>query len=256
MIDDSLILKVHGLAAGSFLQEQLEDDLGALAQGHWTFAACCGEEGKVLAFLWVFPWTDGILLRLPRSAAPAFLAHIEARIGERDVQFTATALHFGALADDGSDTEPALCTDASGITRIGGVPGVTPCLSEAPLTEALPTEAWYAARIRAGIPEIYADTANLFLPCMLNAGLPHRHDAHHFSKCAQHRHLAYAIVSACASGCRALYHKHTPAGTILDYGSDGNTGIIQAVVEDRFIGKKLATRDEEQPLIFQRVAAK
>ena len=76
MIDDSLILKVHGISAGSFLQEQLDGDLDALAQGHWTYATYCNEEGKVLAFLWVFPWADGILLRLPRSTAPTFLAHI------------------------------------------------------------------------------------------------------------------------------------------------------------------------------------
>ena len=102
MIDDSLILKVHGISAGSFLQEQLDGDLDALAQGHWTYATYCNEEGKVLAFLWVFPWADGILLRLPRSTAPTFLAHIEPRIDNRDVRFTATALHFGALVNDSS----------------------------------------------------------------------------------------------------------------------------------------------------------
>ena len=232
MIDDSLILKVHGISAGSFLQEQLDGDLDALAQGHWTYATYCNEEGKVLAFLWVFPWADGILLRLPRSTAPTFLAHIEPRIDNRDVRFTATTL-------------------------VSGVPGVIPCISEHPVAEALATEAWYAARIRAGIPEIYADTANRFLPQMLNPGLIRRHDNHddhHLSKCAQHRHLAYAIVSAYKTGCRALYHKNSPAGTILDYGRDDHTSIVQAVVEDRFIGKKLTTRDGDQTLIFQRVA--
>ena len=92
---------------------------------------------------------------------------------------------------------------------------------------------------------------------MLNPSLIRQHDNHdeyHLSKCAQHRHLAYAIVSAYKTGCRALYHKNLPAGTILDYGRDDHTSIVQAVVEDRFIGKKLTTRDGEQTLIFQRVA--
>ena len=257
MIDDSLILKVHGISAGSFLQEQLDGDLDALAQGHWTYATYCNEEGKVLAFLWVFPWADGILLRLPRSTAPTFLAHIEPRIDNRDVRFTATPLHFGALVNDSSGADPVLYTTEANITLVSGVPGVIPCISEHPVAEVLATEAWYAARIRAGIPEIYADTANRFLPQMLNPGLIRQHDnydEHHLSKCAQHRHLAYAIVSAYKTGCRALYHKNSPAGTILDYGRDDHTSIVQAVVEDRFIGKKLTTRDGDQTLIFQRVA--
>ena len=85
MIDDSLILKVHGISAGSFLQEQLDGDLNALAQGHWTYATYCNEEGKVLAFLWVFPWADGILLRLPRSVAAAALAQLRPHAGARDI---------------------------------------------------------------------------------------------------------------------------------------------------------------------------
>ena len=167
MKDDTLILKATGIDAGTFLQDQLTCDMNALAEGRWTYAACCDPHGKTLAILWVFPWPDGILLRLPRSAAPAFLAQTRENIDGREVHIEETTLHFGALAGDNPSTEQRLIA-ADGKTLIGGVPGVIPIISEQPQADALPAEAWYAARIRAGIPEIYADTAGHLLPQALN----------------------------------------------------------------------------------------
>ena len=131
MKDDTLILKATGIDAGAFLQDQLTCDMNALAAGRWTYAACCDPHGKVLAVLWVFPWADGVLLRLPRSAAPAFLAQTRENIDGREVQIAETPLHFGALAGDNPSTEQRLIT-AADKTLIGGVPGVIPFISEQP----------------------------------------------------------------------------------------------------------------------------
>ena len=169
MKDDTLILKATGIDAGTFLQDQLTCDMNVLAEGRWTYAACCDPHGKTLAILWVFPWPDSILLRLPRSAAPAFLAQTRENIDGREVHIEETTLHFGALAGDNPSTEQRLIA-ADDKTLIGGVPGVIPIISEQPQADALPAEAWYAARIRAGIPEIYADTAGHILPTHSTGG--------------------------------------------------------------------------------------
>ncbi len=251
MKDDSLILKVHGLAAGDFLREQLTTDMDALGRGQWTHAVYCTADNAVLAYLWVFPWADGILLRLPRSAAPAFLAHIEPRIAGRNVHFSATNLCFGAITDGKPQPEPILYTAGGSIVLIGGVCGITPYIGEYHVAKTLSAEAWYAARIRAGIPEIYADTAELFPAAIL--GFPKIGNS---DIAAQHRHLAVTTIRTFATGCRALYHKHNPAGVILDYGWDKEGCIIQAVVEKRYLGKPLHTWDNALPLTFRIVTEK
>lgn len=253
MKDDSLILKVHGAAAGDFLREQLTVDMDALSRGHWTHAVYCAAGRAALAWLWVFPWTGGILLRLPRSVASTFLAHIRPHIHDRDVHFSVTGLCFGAISEGRPNPAPVLYTAGDSITLIGGVRGITPYIGEYPAAKSLDADAWYAARIRAGIPEIYADTAGHFLPPMLDSS---GGDMACAGEQAQHCHLARATAAAFASGCRTLYHKHSPAGTILDYGHDKQGSIVQAVVEDRYLGKVLRTRDEDTPLVFQRVTEK
>lgn len=264
MKDDTLILKATGIDAGTFLQDQLTCDMNALAEGRWTYAACCDPHGKTLAILWVFPWPDGILLRLPRSAAPAFLAQTRENIDGREVHIEETTLHFGVLAGDNPSTEQRLIA-ADDKTLIGGVPGVIPFISEQPQADALPAEAWYAARIRAGIPEIYADTAGHLLPQALNlealGGLSRDksgyigHEA--LAQHKNHRHLATARVPALASGQRTLYDaKNKHVGTLLDYGHSADETLVQAVIEDRALGKALHLADDDQTLTFKAVAAK
>lgn len=263
MKDDSLILKATGVDAGTFLQGQLACDTSVLASDRWTYSAYCTSQGNVLALLWVFPWTDGVLLRLPRATAPAFLAQIRKYIQDSDVHISETALHFGALAGDNPSDEQRLIP-ADGKTLIGGVPGVIPYISAQPQADALPAETWYAARIRAGIPEIYADTAGQFTPAMLNLAAlgaisPKKNgyigsDAIARQPHKAHHHLATASAPALASSERTLYAKGKVAGTLLDYGHDATGTILQAVIEDRYLGKALHLRDETHPLHFQRAA--
>lgn len=247
MIDDSLILKVHGFDAGSFLLRQFRGNTDVLMQGQWVHTACCDGEERVLAYLWAFPWNDGILLRLPRSVAPAFLAHITPQIGHSEVRIDATTLCFGALAGNNPERRAVLYYGDGATCYIGGIPDVIPFISEQPLPNALPAEMWQAARIRAGIPEIYADTAGCFRPFVLGIGMAGMHP----DKNDVHRRLATASIEKFRTGRRALHHKHTPAGTILDYGYDAQGCIIQAVVEERFLGKALTVCDSGQPLIFR-----
>ena len=168
------------------------------------------------------------------------------------------------LAGDNPSTEQRLIA-ADDKTLIGGVPGVIPFISEQPQADALPAEAWYAARIRAGIPEIYADTAGHILPQALNlealGGLSRDksgyigHEA--LAQHKNHRHLATARVPALASGQRALYDaKNKHVGTLLDYGHGADETLVQAVIEDRALGKALHLADDDQTLTFKAVAAK
>ena len=72
-----------------------------------------------------------------------------------------------------------------------------------------------------------------------------------------HRHLATARVPALASGQRALYDaKNKHVGTLLDYGHGADETLVQAVIEDRALGKALHLADDDQTLTFKAVAAK
>ena len=252
MKDDTLILKATGPDAGTFLQEHLVCDKDALARGYWHCAACCNPHDTVLAVLWLIPWPDGILLRLPRSVAAVALAQLRQHTGARDITLEETALHFAALAGDNPDPERHIHHD-DGIARLGGITGLIPVISAQPLPDALPGEAWYAARIRAGIAEIHADTAGHYAPHTLHLA-PRDHAPH--QKKPQHQ-LATATAPGLASGQRTLYNTHhKPVGTLLDYGHDTHGTVAQGVIDSHYLNKPLHLRDHDQTLTFHPVTAK
>ena len=53
-----------------------------------------------------------------------------------------------------------------------------------------------------------------------------------------------------------LGHHQKSVGTLLDYGHAAGETLVQAVIEDRALGKPLHLADDDQTLIFKAVAAK
>lgn len=186
-------LRFSGPDGGDFLQGQVSNDTRQLAAGNALLAAYSNPQGRVLAVLHLIPHSSGILAILPRElAAPVrerlrkFVLRAKVRIDDASESLAIAGLH-------GSDSlaraklpmpDPAqgyVEADGIGVARLGRdagrfwVVGTAASLEAHGLSDATDAQAidhdWRLADIRAGMPQIYASTSELFVAQMLNLDL-------------------------------------------------------------------------------------
>lgn len=126
--------KIHagGEDARPFLQGQLTADLSALAIGESRPAAWCTAQGRVICIATVEAGPEGLDLTLPAELVPEVLARLRRYV-----------LRARVILEDRTVRSHA---------------------APAPASEEL-------AAIRAGLPEVYADTSEQWIPQMLNLDL-------------------------------------------------------------------------------------
>lgn len=129
-------LRVSGADARAFLQGQLSTDLDALGPAHALLSSCNSAQGRVQAVLWLVERDDGIALILPASMA------------ER----TATRLRKYVLRSK---------------VKIDELPDAV----DLPAPHAYREPDWRLAGIRAGLPQVYPQTHEVFVAQMLNLDL-------------------------------------------------------------------------------------
>lgn len=129
-------LRVSGAEARAFLQGQLSADIDALASSRALLASCNSAQGRVQAVLWVVERSDGIGLILPASM----------------VERTATRLRKFVLRSQVKIEE-------------------LPAAIDLPEPHAYREPQWRLAGIRAGLPQVYPETHEVFVAQMLNLDL-------------------------------------------------------------------------------------
>lgn len=186
-------LRFSGPDGGDFLQGQVSNDTRQLAAGNPLLAAYSNPQGRVLAILHLIPHSSGILAILPRElSSPVrerlhkFVLRAKVRIDDASESLAIAGLH-------GSDglaraklpiPGPALGyaeADGIGVARLGRdagrfwVVGTAASLEAHALGETADAQAvendWRLADIRAGMPQVYASTSELFVAQMLNLDL-------------------------------------------------------------------------------------
>jgi folate-binding protein YgfZ len=169
-------LRVQGPDAVRFLQGQLSNDVARLSSGHPLLAGLHNPQGRVVALLrLVSLGNDDILAILPRELVAAVAArlskyilrakvkvseaseewHVAGVIESADWQLTLRAQDRCVLVD----TNPNRWWV---VTPTGDPSGALDSL--APLDR----DAWRAADIAAGLPQVYASTSEAFVAQMLN----------------------------------------------------------------------------------------
>jgi folate-binding protein YgfZ len=188
------LLRFAGPDAHVFLQGQLSNDTRRLKEGLPLLAALSTAQGRVTAVLHLLPHSSGIIALLPREVLPATLERLRkfvlrAKVSIEDLseQFGAfglhdpAALHLAAVAIPGS-SGGYVEQDGIGIARVRPgsnrlwVIGGSTALAQHGLAtgehEAQRIERdWRLADIRAGLPQVYAATAEMFVAQMLNLDL-------------------------------------------------------------------------------------
>lgn len=166
------VLRFTGADAVQFLQGQLSNDTQRLADHIALLAAYSSAQGRVLALIYLLPHTSGVLGILPREILKPTLERmskfiLRAKVRIEDLSDSlAVAGQFGAprptgyVERDGVGTAP-VGHDSTRSWIVGTADARTPSIEDA----------WRLADIRAGLPQIYAATSEVFVAQMLNLDL-------------------------------------------------------------------------------------
>jgi tRNA-modifying protein YgfZ len=182
------LVSLHSLAVGgpdarSFLQNQLSSDLNEVTDTRGQLSAWHDPKGRVLAFIRVLPWHDGILLAMQAGLAATVEQRMRMYVLRAKVTLQAGPPLFGLGAEHGAawlaahDLEPghaplsAAATTTVSVLRMPGRAGWL--LAGEPEAIAGPDDAemlatWELAEVEAGIPEVYPETSGQFVAQMLN----------------------------------------------------------------------------------------
>jgi hypothetical protein len=192
------LVAVHGEDAREFLQGQFSNDLRRIDAGHSLLNAYCSPKGRMLANFRVFQHGDTLYLRMPSAMVEATVKRLRMYVLRSRVTFEDTVDTFVVLGLSGPDAESELAR-ASGLTPPAGidavtrndhtviirVPGIHPRYEvyagfdgASRIWNALNVNcapigasAWNLLEVHAGLPTIYPETAEAFVPQMANMQL-------------------------------------------------------------------------------------
>jgi folate-binding protein YgfZ len=193
------LLRFAGPDAHRFLQGQVSNDTGRLSGGAALLAAYSTAQGRVTAVLHLLPHSSGVIALLPRELVPStmerlrkFVLRAKVDIQDLSQQFSVVGWHRAADRDAQALGAAGIGTpdpaggyaerDGIGIGRVGPdssrywVIGPAASLAERGLAghglyTARIEHDWRLADIRAGLPQVYAPTSELFVAQMLNLDL-------------------------------------------------------------------------------------
>jgi len=187
------LLRFTGPDAQSFLQGQLSNDTRHLEKSRSLLAAYSSPQGRVLALMHLLPHSDGVTALLPRElisptmeALRRFVLRAKVKIEDGGETLSVAGLHGAqGLQSTGFDAPPGTAyteKDGIGIAAVNGdgnrywAIGAARSLAEHGLAgdrlQAGKIEHhWRLADIRAGLPQIYLGTREVFVAQMLNLDL-------------------------------------------------------------------------------------
>jgi len=192
------VIAAHGSDAGDFLHSQLTCDIHALDAGSSQLGAFCTPKGRMLGLMRIFRADSGYTLRLPADSLEAVLQRLRRYVLRADVTLEDAGGNFLRIGVSGVDADRELrraagaCpTAVNGVAQAGPltivrVPGIQPrfevfatslqaarTLWDALNVRGAPVgeSAWRLLEISAGLPAVFAATAELFVPQMANLQL-------------------------------------------------------------------------------------
>ncbi len=233
------ILRFSGPDSLTFLQGQVSNDTRRLAESVPVFAAYSSPQGRVLALIYLLPHSSGVIGILPREILAPTLERMRKFILRAKVQIEdageslVVAGHFGALPQSENGYFEK---DGIGVAPVGRdaarhwiVAAPEKLASEQPASFE---EKWRLADIRAGLPQIYADTRETFVAQMLNLDLL---DGINFAKGCYTGQEIIARTQHLGRIKRRLYRLLLPPGTWRIGQSlrltDGRQGRLTEVIE-------------------------
>ena len=188
------LISVDGEDASDFLQGQLTNDIRDVSEQHSQMSAYCTHKGRMLANFRIFKRENSFYLRLPQALVESTLKRISmfvlmSKVSIKDARNA--LVRIGVSGPDADDQLRGLIsnipkevddtTQADGYTIIkcaGPLPRYEIYGELAPMTKLwqhldvhgapIGAGAWETLDIEAGIPTVYPETSEAFVPQMTN----------------------------------------------------------------------------------------
>lgn len=195
-LSDHGFLRIEGADAVSFLQGQLSSDLRQLRAARAQISSYNSPKGRMLAVVHLIADGEAILIELHRSILDATLKRLRMFVLRSKLTITDVSADVGALGLIGQPAAQALASaglpvpgapldcrrddarDLIVVRRLGDTPRysvigprATIAALAASLGETATFDAWRRADIEAGVPVVYPQTADHFVPQMANLDL-------------------------------------------------------------------------------------
>lgn len=188
------LIDVEGADAASFLQGQLSNDVFKLDEAHSQLSAHCNAKGRILSILRVIRHDHGFMLLLPAELRERVLqrlrmyvlrAKVTLQHDQRLIQIGISGPSASAILRKQVGAVPTVneCVSHENV-RLLGIPGPYPrylvladttsaqvLWSAAPEATPVGMTAWSWLDIMAGLPTIYSQTYETFVPQMVNLDL-------------------------------------------------------------------------------------
>jgi tRNA-modifying protein YgfZ len=188
------LTSISGEDAEGFLQGQFTNDIRAVSQEHHQMSGYCTPKGRMLANFRICSNTGQYILQTPTDTQPALIKRLSMFVLRSNVTIEDVSNNRIAIGIAGEccqellkshfrtvPFEPGQATEENGVSLLR-LPGPSPrymlvgqpsqitaiwedCLPRASATNH---ELWTLLDIRSGIPTVYADTAESFVPQMVN----------------------------------------------------------------------------------------
>jgi hypothetical protein len=192
------VISVHGKDANEFLQGQFSNDVREVDEGRSQLSAYCTPKGRILGLFRLFRRGDTYYLRLPLDTLDAVLERLRRYVLRAAVTLEDATDNFIRIGVSGKEAAEELAAVVGNLPEQAGavvqtqdlsvlrVPGVHPRFEVYALSyEAarnlwdtlnvrgapIGLAAWQLTEIQAGLPTVYASTAEQFIPQMLNLQL-------------------------------------------------------------------------------------
>jgi folate-binding protein YgfZ len=180
------VVHVSGADVVRFLQGQLSNDVTLLTPEHSLVAGLHNPQGRVIAILrLLYVQSDAVLMLLPRELVTLVLERLRRFVLRAKVRLTDATSEWRVLGlIGGNDTAPAgLKLPRSAGAQLHDESQLSVCVAEMPprwivlapaASPALPgfaiaqSSEWMRLDVAAGIPQVYAQTSELFVAQMLN----------------------------------------------------------------------------------------
>lgn len=190
-------IRVSGSDAEAFLQGQFTSDISNVSQEHHQMGGYCTPQGRMLANFRIFSHQDTYILQLPNDIHEALLKRLTMYIMRSQVAIEDISDQMVAIALTGECSTDLLSTAFKDIPQAAGdsvqengvslmkLPGPDSrfeifgkpnkiqklWLEFSIRAKTTNSELWSLLEIRSGIPNVYAGTAEAFVPQMLNMQL-------------------------------------------------------------------------------------
>ena len=184
------LIRASGPDLRTFLQGQLTNDINRVTPEVAQLSSYCSPKGRMLGSFWIFQRDDALYLQMPVDLVPAILKRLRMFVLRSQVTFEEVGdalVSFGLSGDCAAELLPFVPADATASTTreeltVIRLPGdrprfevVGPPSALAPLwtrvvdrAEQTGPDFWALMDIRAGIPNVYANTVEAFVPQMAN----------------------------------------------------------------------------------------